>query len=277
MVYLRQYTLKIFVSPISLSHLLESPSKPITLTDDNYYLLKGKDCRFVVGSCKGLLCLYGYSDESREMWLRFWNPATRTISDKLGHHPNAVLCYPRVFGYDNSMDTYKVVYLHKGARVFSLGEGARVFSLGNNVWRNIQSFPLGYYLNEGVHLRGSVNWLAIRNYIYDYGSDDDDYGGYYYDRNYITIEQFMIVALDLGTETCKEFLPPRGFIEVPCFVPSLCVLMDYICFSHLVKEARLVIWLMMDYGVEESWTQLFKNNLHLLKNIGYGWFAWEPL
>jgi len=267
MVYLPEDTDKAFVSPISLSHLLESPSKPITLTDDPYYLLNDKDCHSVVGSCNGLICLYGYSDESREMWLRFWNPATRTISDKLGHSPDVVSSYQMEFGYDNSTSTYKVVYLHKGARVFSLSD---------NVWRNIESFPIGYYLNNGVHLRGSVNWLAIHDYMDDYDYDDDDGGVFYYDCKYITIEQFMIVSLDLGTETCKELLLPRGFDEVPSFEPSLCVLMDCLIFSHLVKKTHLIVWQMMDYGVEESWTQMLKINLQILNKIDE-WSAWVPL
>ena len=164
------------------------------------------------------------------------------------------------FGYNNSTDTYKVVYIQKGM--------TRVFSLGDNVWRNIESFPLGYYLDNRVHLRDSLNWLALRSYVDDY----DDY-----DCAYITsIEQFMIVSLDLHTETCKELLLPRGFDEVPCYEPSLCVLMDCICFSHLVKETHLVIWQMMDYGVEDSWTQLLKINLQILKKIDK-WSAWVPL
>jgi len=126
------------VVPISLSRFLETPSKSITLTKDPYYHLKDKDCRLVIGSCNGLLCLFGYSYNYRESWLRFWNPATRTISDKLGHCHNPVIPYRLTFGYDNSMDTYKVVALEPEARVFSFRD---------NVWKSIQRFPLYYRLN----------------------------------------------------------------------------------------------------------------------------------
>lgn len=74
-----QYKKDTSVLPIFLSHLLESPSKSITHTTDPYYSLKEKDCTLVVGSCNGLLCLVGCSNE---IWFRVWNPATRTISDK---------------------------------------------------------------------------------------------------------------------------------------------------------------------------------------------------
>ncbi|RHN46101.1 hypothetical protein MtrunA17_Chr7g0238561 [Medicago truncatula] len=92
LVYLTQYAETAIVSAIPLSHFLVSLSKPVTLTNDPYFCLKDKDCFSVVGSCNGLLCLYGYSDV----------------------FPN----YRMTFGYDNSTDTYKVVYLHRGVRLF---------------------------------------------------------------------------------------------------------------------------------------------------------------
>ncbi|MCH81155.1 F-box/kelch-repeat protein, partial [Trifolium medium] len=71
--------------PFSVNDLLENRS--ITFPDDTYYRLIDKDCRQVVGSCNGLVCLLGYSlaeDGHKKTCFRFWNPATRTISDKLG-------------------------------------------------------------------------------------------------------------------------------------------------------------------------------------------------
>jgi len=135
------------------------------------------------------------------------------------------------------MDTYKVVAFEPEARVFSFRD---------NVWKSIQRFPLYYRLNWSVHLCGNVNWLATRKY-------------YSYFCKNIPVEQYVIILLDLSKETYKELLLPQGFDEVPCFEPSLCVLMDCLCFSHVFKKTQLVIWKMTDYGVEDSWTQLFKN------------------
>ncbi|AES78877.1 putative F-box domain-containing protein [Medicago truncatula] len=237
------------VLPISFDRFIESScsTKPITLTNDPYYSLKDKDCSNVVGSYNGLICLLGYSFERRQMWFRFWNPATRTISDKLGHFRSIPYSYDLTFGYDNEKDTYKVVNLYRGAKVFSLGD---------NAWRNIQSFPVeDHQLScDGVHLRGIVNYLAIRNY-YSHSS---------YDCKDLTVEQFVIISLDLGTETYKYLLPPRGFVEVPFIKPSICLLMDCLCFSHVVKQTHLVIWKMTDYGVQESWTQLRRIDLQII-------------
>jgi hypothetical protein len=38
----------------------------------------------------------------------------------------------------------------------------------------------------------------------------------------------------------------------------LVVLMDCRCFCHDLEETNLVIWQMKDFGVQESWIQLFK-------------------
>ncbi|RHN45899.1 putative F-box domain-containing protein [Medicago truncatula] len=40
-------------------HLLQNPPFIFNLPKDPYYQLANKDCLFVVGSCNGLLCLFG--------------------------------------------------------------------------------------------------------------------------------------------------------------------------------------------------------------------------
>jgi len=129
----------------------------------------------------------------------------------------------------------------------------RVFSLGVNVWRNIQDSPMIHKHGpmKVVHVRGSVNWFAIHNYI-----------GYHYNCKGITIDQFVIISLDLGTETHAKLLPPHGFSEVPFVIPNLSVLNDYLCFSHDFKQTHFVIWQMKEFGVQESWTPLFKISYH---------------
>ncbi|MCH87199.1 F-box protein [Trifolium medium] len=75
------------ILPISVSHLLKSRKKTVTLTDDPYRRFHSKDLSRIVGSCNGLICLldcnYRTSDYL-EHSLYFWNPATRTKSEKLG-------------------------------------------------------------------------------------------------------------------------------------------------------------------------------------------------
>jgi hypothetical protein len=68
----------------------------------------------------------------------------------------------------------------------------------------------------------------------------------------------VIVSLDLSTETYKQLLLPQGFDEVPWTQPVLRVMMNCLCFSHVNRKTEFVLWQMKDYGVQKSWTQLFK-------------------
>lgn len=251
------------VVPYSMHHLIENPS--FTFSIDPYYHLVNKDCYRMVGTCNGLICLSDYSvtDEYREYWFRLWNPATRTTSAIFGRFQDFRNSPPETFSYhgnfnfkfgcDNSTDTYKVVvsrYHPNQQRSI-----VRILSVGDNVWRDIESFPIvplhldfgEYYWNAGVYLSGTLNWLAIHNDIH-YNIKDKN----------ITVEQFVIVSLDLGTETYNQYLLPRGFEEVPPTEPTVGVLGDCLCFSYSYKKTDFVLWQMKKFGVEESWTPFLK-------------------
>ncbi|MCI43797.1 F-box protein, partial [Trifolium medium] len=110
-------------------------------------------------------------------------------------------------------------------------------------WRYIQSFPsVPLIWNDGVHLSGTVNWLAISG---DFVSMSVQEGAH--EAHIPHVEQFVIVSVGLSTEAYTQLLLLPGFDAVPCVEPSLRVLMD--C---------LVIWQMKEFGVQESWTQLFR-------------------
>jgi hypothetical protein len=102
---------------------------------------------------------------------------------------------------------------------------------------------------------GTLNWLAIQNkFQYDYQID----------WKLITINQFMIISLDLSTETYRQLMAPQGFDTVPCVQPSLDVLMDSLCFYHDLHGTGFIIWQMKKFGVEESWTPFLRISFHSL-------------
>ncbi|KAK2440012.1 F-box/kelch-repeat protein [Trifolium repens] len=233
--------------------LLENPPVINNLPHDPYYQLTDKNCHYIVGSCNGLLCLYGSSYTNRKTWLRIWNPATRTISEKLESGCDELIGIPinMTFGYDYLRGTYKVVYFVPNS------SNVRVFSLNDNIWRNTQDSPEEAphdYAMDLVHLSGSVNWLAIRHYPAPA-----------YNCNNITIEQFMIISFDMGTETHARLSLPQGFKEVPYYEPNLRVLKNCLCFSHDFKRTHFLVWQMKEFGVKESWIQLFKIDYHNLQ------------
>jgi len=237
-----------------IDRIFENPSFTV-FNDSHSHHLNFKDFQggsFIAGSCNGLILLV---DGVFKHWLRVWNPATRTSSEKFGY------CYHRrgdfrfAFGYDNSTGTYKVVALFKRLKTTEV----RILNLGGDlVWRNIESFPFApLSLDVGgdyVYLSGTLNWLAIHNNhsVADLWDNFED----------ITIEQYIIVSLDLETETYHQYTVPLGFAEVPPNVPVIAVLRGCLCFSYANKETDFVIWQMKEFGIEDSWTQLLKISYH---------------
>ncbi|PNX72406.1 F-box protein [Trifolium pratense] len=254
------------VVPIPVHRLLKKLSA--TISSDDFHRMENPSR--LVGSCNGLLCFLSWKpgEQPFKYLLHVSNPATRTISQIFEFIYGNDFRF--TFGYDASTTTYKIVAF----RTKENSNEVKVFNLGgNNCWRNIQNFPIVPrnrwdldrcykfpIFNYGVHLNGTINWLAP-------------------DKSMITI---VIVSLDLSTETYKQFrLPSLGFYHVPISKPDLRVLMDSLCFCHDSNRTHeFILWKMNEYGVRESWTQLFKisyQNLAMqlpmklpMHNIDYG-------
>ncbi|XP_058761569.1 F-box/kelch-repeat protein At3g06240-like [Vicia villosa] len=242
----------------------------INIPQDPSYQLSNKNCTEIVGSCNGLVCLAGYSlneiTRYKKIWLRFWNPATRAISDKLG----SFFYYDRyrfeyckfTFGYDNSTQTYKVTALGSVVDRTLSETDVKVFSLGDNVWRTIHgvpAIPLQLYFGheyDGVHLSNTINWLSIQDV---FGRDD-------------IVEQFVIISLDLSTETFTQLMPPENYDNHGGISPNICVMMDSLCFSY-DKETEIFIWQMTKFGDEKSWSQFLKFSYH---NVGVDYELGHP-
>jgi len=67
-------------------------------------------------------------------------------------------------------------------------------------------------VSDGVYLNGNFNWLALQC----------EFRPGLYDWKNINVKEFVIVSLDLGTDTYSHLMPPCGFN-----------LMKYHLLSHL--------------------------------------------
>jgi len=236
-----------------VSHLLENRMIRVVSKDE---LNIKEDFFQVIGSYNGLICLHGYSYHEttgyKKVWFRLWNPATRTISDKLGCNGYRYKWNNTkfVFGYDNSAEIYKVVAVCRGyAQRKNTKERTtkvRVLSLSDNVWRTIQTFPVQINdVEDGVHLNCTVNWLA---YVAFHSNDN-------------IVRKMVIISLDLATETYSQILPPTSSEHVIIW-GNVCVLMDSLCFYDNFNGTDLVIWQLTEFGDEKSWTQFLKFSHH---------------
>ncbi|CAJ2670596.1 unnamed protein product [Trifolium pratense] len=233
-----------------MHRLLQNPSS----TDSCLFRGSMNNCQ-VIGSYNGLLCLLFKENgwEYQEYQFVLWNPATGTISLKVGtlKDSSAGSPFKFTFGCDISTGTYKVVALAKKCKELEV----RVFSFGGSDWKNIQSFPIkDHEINDGVHLNGTINWLALSKYMQQLNQY-----GWIWNQIIVNANQSVIFSLNLSTETYTQILLPSGLDEVSMpFQPTLRVLMDCLCFLHDWKATQCVIWLMKEFGVQESWTQLFR-------------------
>ncbi|XP_057456787.1 F-box protein At1g52495-like isoform X2 [Lotus japonicus] len=120
----------------------------------------------ILGSYNGLVCLLGwyeFSYPTEQVWIRLWNPATRSMSRK---SPICAVPYDSWkyygFGYDHSRHAYKVVMV-----LWDCDEKKMetiVYCMGDACWRKVSSnhgFPLRLKAFEGQFVDGCMNWLAL--------------------------------------------------------------------------------------------------------------------
>ncbi|TKY51463.1 F-box/kelch-repeat protein [Spatholobus suberectus] len=209
----------------SVQSLFRNP--PSTPAEGHCFKMNDNYC--ILGSCNGLLCLCHF----HQRYVTLWNPSIRLTSKRLSTglvRPGASIIH-NGFGYDHVNDTYKLVVAVEDHHETV----TKVYSFGANSWKMIQNFPCRPTRGLGKFVSGTLNWIAKR------GVADDD--------------RWVILSLDLGTETYGEVLLPDGDGDNIC-IPVLAVLV-LSCVSFFdSKKAHWVVWLMKEYGLQDSWTKL---------------------
>ena len=185
----------------------------------------------IVGSCNGLMCLFGVDDYT----LFIYNPSTRTTNilppSKQGAGWLGVFYG---FGYDETTHDYKVVKIWRYDRPWPYSVwDTMIYSLKAGSWKEIDCFPSVNPANDGKFLNGALHWVTG-----DASSGSED-----------------IVDLDLGKETYGEVLQPEynegsKRLTLGILGECLCVLCNY--YENLVVD----VWVMKVYGVKDSWTKL---------------------
>ncbi|XP_022714886.1 F-box protein CPR30-like [Durio zibethinus] len=205
-------------------------------------------CSRIFGSCNGLLAVYHY-----EAGIALWNPSTRTC-----HYLPPLICGDVIkgdyhilgFGYDVIGNDYKVV------KMMVKSGTVMVYSLKANSWRRIKDCPyvIPYSLKQdGAYANGSLHWVG--------DTKDKYFGGR------------LIFGLDLGVEEyhdvpeCEINFRNFGYKNVGVLGECLCVFREY---TNCYDEDHIILWVMKEYGVKESWTELvYLSREEWLTNIFY--------
>jgi len=194
----------------------------------------------IVASCNGILCIADFNQTS-SIPILLWNPSIRKFKElPLLRKPKAIgkVNLTFGFGYDSFTDNYKVVvvlrYLECDSNVnCAIKTDVKVHILGTYFWKSIQECPFDVVSTRqcGKFVSGTINWLTFID-IYRQSAR-------------------FIVSFDLEKESCRKILPPddEGVDTSNLF---LGVLRDFLCII-----SGNDVWIMKEYGIQESWTKLF--------------------
>ncbi|KAL1533739.1 F-box protein-like protein [Salvia divinorum] len=183
----------------------------------------------------GLLLLYS----SVERHIYVCNPITRQYIE---------LCCPVEyisiyvlslgFGVSKISGQYKVVCINAfGSDPYS------VYTLGTGTWRRVETGPASgckFDFHACVECSGNLHWI-----VYD------------------SVKMSWICAFDLETECFSIFSAPT--VDGLAVDVKLNVWRDYLCLSYTLVD-KVVIWLMKEYQVEESWTIKYQ-----ISTIDFDW------
>ncbi|XP_049389260.1 F-box/kelch-repeat protein At3g23880-like [Solanum stenotomum] len=218
------------------------PGFPVTNT---------KQCTYeLLGSCNGLICYITKFLHGKEE-INLWNPSMRKnrvlphskfSPERQRHAPNYG------FGFDGHGDhkLIKITYIDDRLKnEKKQWSEVEVYSLKLDSWKKIgDCFPSQYYYVRGdtVFFNGCIHWLTQR----EYGK--------------IRPRRLPIVSFNVANEVFQEYWLPN-----PTEREANCISSLHGSLSVCAKSTSSVdnsvlnieVWLMKEYGIEETWTKLY--------------------
>ncbi|KAM5583987.1 hypothetical protein ABKV19_003718 [Rosa sericea] len=183
----------------------------------------------IVGCCNGLICFSVQGDD-----FILWNPCTR-YSKMLPRTPlpvfnRQVFCG---FGYDSATDDYKVIVGTKMDEEIKF----QVFTLKTSSWKVLRISNALNISGPGFFLNGALHWLV---------RVEPNPGN-----------SRAILSFDLAEEEFHEMIPlPYDDVDFE----GMTILRNCLCVvdSFIGRDGVSTIWLMKEYGVKQSWTQVIR-------------------
>ncbi|XP_060171009.1 F-box/kelch-repeat protein At3g06240-like [Lycium barbarum] len=185
--------------------------------------------------CYNGLALIGIGNypEYKHHILLLWNPSTGesiVLPDPSFSPKRLYICG---LGYDLTSDDYKILKIDGASR-------NEIITLKSGSWRKIEKHPIGVYpvltdMDSLAFVHGAFHWLdsSLNNSVVSFSISNEVYGE-------IPLPEGM--SLD-------GFNMDNIIYGVSVFEGMLCVYSTHI--------RKYTLWVMKDYGVKESWYQLF--------------------
>ncbi|XP_023888146.2 F-box/kelch-repeat protein At3g06240-like [Quercus suber] len=218
---------------------------------------------FLIGSCNGLVCLAQLrklTAASDAIYL--WNPSIR----KFKRLPDS--CSSRKafwlspgLGYQSKTNDYKVVKLW-GTPVV-----AEVYTLSSDSWRKVE-----------ISLRAKVVVTRIEPYPFPlFFSGALHWFAYHSEGERKFLDPTMILLFDVNNEKFREMALPDGDKLIVQYLSVFKGDLAFISCGYPENDDDLqsdsqqcFIWVMRDYGVDESWNKLFSIRFENANIIFFG-------
>lgn len=179
----------------------------------------------ILGSCNGLILIL-----VRWERLFLWNPSTRKVKNIT---PKRSSLRSRVYGlgYDDSTDDYKVVCIVTSPKPYQ----TEIYSLRHDSWKKIANFEKGFPKGiSGKFVNGKLHWRVVED------------GGVW-----------DIVSLSMVDEKYEIVARPQHVSDNDYSQSTLNDLRGYLSLLAIDSKFDLNVWVMMRYGVRESWTKVW--------------------
>ncbi|KAL8051854.1 hypothetical protein ABFX02_06G175800 [Erythranthe guttata] len=193
----------------------------------------------VMGICNGLVCIA----PNMGHWF-LWNPSTRQYKQLHGVYDDrtdVVVKYDFKcgFGFDESTRDYKVLLARSVLCKYNRYETTvKIYSLRTDSWKRIKFFNGRRHPSDsgvsGIFVSGKIHWCK---------------------KNTGSNLKCHIVSFDLGSEVWGNVAEPSCVESGSYDSPSLGVLDGCLCVLYDFTRSRIVVWVMKEYGVSESWAK----------------------
>ncbi|XP_022734350.1 F-box/kelch-repeat protein At3g23880-like [Durio zibethinus] len=199
---------------------------------------------YIVGSCNGLVCLvdFQFSFHSKfilcnptiRKYIRLPKPCFRNLPYKVSIG----------FGFDSIRNDYKLLKISK-KDVLEENVEVELYSLKRNSWEILAPPKYDLYSDDFmVFVNGVVHWIACER-VNNHGRSRF---------------KFLLLGFDLGYEVFKEVMLPDSLSNL--HERSEMYVMPYgelssIAVIELALYEKCNIWVMKEYGMVETWTNMF--------------------
>ncbi|PIA31554.1 hypothetical protein AQUCO_04900094v1 [Aquilegia coerulea] len=151
------------------------------------------------------------------------------------------------FGYNSIIDDYKVVKIKqffRGDNIDFISSEVMVYTLGTDSWKVIDGAPYSICCTSPLPSFENIHWAAKKN---------PDY-----------LELDSIVCFNLVSEKISETqFPKRVGKIIRAGVLGGCL--SILCRT---EENQAEVWVMKDYGINESWTKVISiNHMTVIRSV----------